>query len=404
MTKNRVTIIGAGLAGSEAALLLSKYGFLVDLFDTKGMSLLSAYELNLYAELVCNNSFGPVRDDTPLGMLRSELDYLNSELVHIANNCRVFDEKYFAIDKKAFSNAVTDALHKSKVQIHTELVETLPISRPLIVATGPLTGNRIVEEIVDRFKINGYHFADASSPVVDISSIDVFNPCFIKFSDDLYGVTISDSVFLKFKNELAKAKVSKEHAGESPIIRYENSHSIEQLAKRKDDSLKNSRFVQAGIDNTVVLLRRETALANGFILVGCMTAMLYTEQKRIFSMLPGFQNCKFIKYGRMHRNTFFDSPHFLDYFYKAKTDDVYIIGQLSGVDGYLPAISSGFVAAYRIINGKNAVRFPRNTMIGALANYVSNDSVVDFQPMCASFSLLSERNANYKELLSDFML
>lgn len=399
----RVTIIGAGLAGSEAALLLAKHGFQVDLYDAKPVKLLPAYELDSYAELVCNNSLSLMRSDTPLGLLRCELDYLNSELVHIANECRVSDEKYFAIDKKAFSNAVTDALQKSGVQTHNELVETLPDGRPLIVATGPLTGNRLVEGIVDRFKINGYHFADASSPVVDIASLNVGNSNFIQLSDDLYVVVISDAIFKNFKYELANAKISHEYADDSPIVRYEKSHSIEQLAKYNDGSIK-SRFAHPYFNGTILLLRREAALTNGFILVGCMTAMLHSEQKRIFSMLPGFQNCKFIKYGRMHRNTYFDSPQFLDNFYKAKTDNIYIIGQLSGIDGYLPAISSGFVAAYRIINGEDATSFPTSTMIGALANYVSNKEVVDFQPMCASFSLLSEKNTEHKTSLKRFIL
>ncbi|MDE6585150.1 MAG: methylenetetrahydrofolate--tRNA-(uracil(54)-C(5))-methyltransferase (FADH(2)-oxidizing) TrmFO [Clostridia bacterium] len=403
MRNKRVTIIGAGLAGSEAALLLSKHGFQVDLYDPKPVELLPAYELDSYAELVCNNSFGLMRGDTPLGLLRCELNFLNSELVHIANACRISDEKYFAIDKKAFSNAVTEALQKNGVRIHEELVETLPKSRPLIVATGPLTGNRLVEDIADRFKISGYHFADASSPVVDITSINLRDSHVVKLSDDLYGVIIPDTVFNAFEHDLSTAKISHEHAVDSPIVQYEKSHSIEQLAKYKDGSLKG-RFVHPYFNENILLMRREAALTSGFILVGCMTAMLHSEQKRIFSMLPGFQNCKIIKYGRMHRNTYFDSPQFLDHFYKTKKDDIYIIGQLSGVDGYLPAISSGFIAAYRIINGENALCFPTNTMVGALANYVSNEEVVDFQPMCASFSLLSENYADYKASLKNFIL
>lgn len=398
-----VTIIGAGLAGCEAALLLSRHGFQVDLYDSKPNKLLPVYELSSYAELVCNNSLGLMRSDTPLGLLRYELTYLNSELVNLAERCRVSDEKYFAIDKKAFSNEVTDALHKNGVLIHNEIVESLPNLRPLIVATGPLTGNKLVDDIITRFKIHGYHFVDASSPIVDITSVNLKDSNIIKLSDDLYGVIISDSIFKNFEFELANAKICEEHDSDSTIVRFEKSHSIEHLAKNNKDSLK-SRFTHPYFNGMLLLLRREAALTNGFILVGCMTAILYPEQKRIFSILPGFKNCKFIKYGRMHRNTYFDSPQFLDNFYKTQKDEVYIVGQLSGVDGYLPAISSGYVAAHRIINGKDALCFPRNTMIGALANYVSNKDVTDFQPMCASFSLLPEKNVDCKVSLKNFIL
>lgn len=401
MIDKSVTIIGAGLAGCEAALLLSKYGFEVELYDSKPIKLLPVYELDSYAELVCNNSLGAVSNESPLGVLKNELDFLNSELVRIANSCRVSDAKYFAIDKQAFSNAVTNEMQRCNVNIHHKLVTKLPESRPLIIATGPLTGNGLVQEISEQFEINEYHFADASSPIVDIRSIDLNNSLVVKLSDDLYGVMIPDSLFQNIKHELVQAEISKD-TSDTYSLRYEKSHSIEQLAENNDESLK-SRFTHPYFNDIVLLLRREIALKDGFILVGCMTAMKHSEQKRIFSMLPGFQNCRFIRYGRMHRNTYFNSPLFLDCFYKTRADDVYIIGQLSGIDGYLPAISSGVVAAYRIINGECAKNFPRETMIGAMAHYISNETVVDFQPMCASFSLLPNRIYDYKVLLMDFV-
>ena len=405
MRNKEVTIIGAGLAGSEAALLLAKYGFKVDLYDQKLIGTTSAYEMKSYAELVCNNSLGPIAPSTPLGLLRCELEYLNSELVQIANKCRVSDERYFAVDKTEFSLSVTEALVDSGVKINEKIVDSIPTNRPLIIATGPLSNHKLMADIAERFQINNYHFADACSPIVDISSIDTRNKCYKKISEDLYAVAIPNESFNKFKAEIAKAQIYISHIEESHIITYEKCQSIESLAKRGDECI-SMRFCHPYCEGNqpCLLLRRESALKKAFILVGCMTMMRHSEQKRVFSMLPGFENCKFIKYGRMHSNTFFDSPKFLNNFYKVKTDDVYVIGQISGVDGYLPAISSGFVAAYHLIKNNASQVFPTNSMIGALANYVSNPKVVDFQPMCASFELMSSTKENYQSVLAEYRL
>lgn len=381
-----INVIGAGLSGCEAALQLSRRGKHVVLYDAKPTDLLPCYSLPSFAELVCNNSLASRSSSSPLGLLVDELRLLGSCLVRIADNCRVKDDEFLAVDKRAFSEAVTDELYKSGVCIKRKKVHELPKRGVNIIATGPLTDVEFADSISRSLGITKHHFADASSIIIDISSLDLNNDQIEYISDDLYLVHIDNYNFHSFC-ELLRSSAQANHIVDDSSI-FKKCLSIEELAKKSDEELIDERFKYNNRNDICLVLRRETALKNGFIMVGCTTTLLHGDQLKAISILPGFSEVRIIKYGRMHRNTFFDSPGLLNSFYKVKNSDTYIIGQLSGIDGYAPAISSGLVSSLRIVFGETLPPFPTQTMIGALANYVSNQKTVDFQPMCASFSLI----------------
>lgn len=384
-----VVIVGAGLAGCEAALQLANNGMKVTIYDIKPKHLLPPYFLQSYAELVCNNSLGNINPNTPLGLLLYELEIVGSQLIKIANQFRIDDGRFFSVAKNEFSLAVTNELKRNNIHILSKKVEKIPDADYILIATGPMTSEKLLEDLRFKYGINKYNFYDASSPVVDINSIELENKNIFKISKDLYKVLIPDNVFKSFYEKLLSYEVPTIH-NEKKLTNFDKCHSIEQIAKKGVDALIKERFVYDYNDKPSLLLRREHSLTNGFLLVGCMTMLRNSEQNAIFSLLPGFENCKFIKYGRVHRNTFLNSPGILNNFYQVKNSNTHIIGQLSGVDGYAPCISSGLVAASRIIYGVSIPSFSKDTMIGALANYISNCNVTDFQPMCASFSLLAD--------------
>lgn len=383
-----VSIIGAGLAGCEAALQLSSMNYKVKLYDSKPNRLLSIYNLPTYAELICNNSMGTFGEEYPLGVLIKELEYLGSKLLKIAENNRVNDKKFLAVDKIAFSEDVTNCLRKNDIQIINKHVQSIPEDDYLIIATGPLTDDAIVSFLQKKHNLEKIHFSDASCAIVDIDSLNLKNNSIKKLSDDLYLVLFSDKSFKTFYHELFIQSTSNIICGIDKKIDFEKCQSIEGLAQKGLNVLYETRFKYDYFDKPCLMLRRECALNNGFIMVGCMTTLNHSAQRKIFSNIPGFENCKIIKYGRMHRNTYFYSPKILNHFFQINNTNTFIIGQLSGIDGYLPAIASGLVASIKIIYGDNAPNFPNDTMIGGLANYISNTKITDFQPMCASFSLL----------------
>jgi len=388
---NNVTIIGAGLAGCEAALQLAAHGFNVKLYDSKPKKRLPIYDLTSYAELVCNSSFGNIDTSKPLGLLLYELKLLGSRLVNIAENCRVEDKCFFAIDKKEFSKKVSNILKSSGVKLYEEHVKCVPQDDYVIIATGPLTDRELLMDISQSYNIKEYHFLDASSPIIDIKSVDLSNIFIKKITDDLYCLLLSDNLVKSFFQELININ-SNSYAKDSGSLDYEKCKSLEKLAKDGLNKLIKTRLINDYTEQPSILLRRENGLEDGYILVGCMTTMKNADQRRIFSILPGCENVRFIKYGRMHRNTFFHSPGTLNNFYQIINTNVFIVGQLSGIDGYASAISSGLIAATKIIYGNKTPILPMDTMIGGLAKYISNPDVIDFQPMCASFSLIEKES------------
>ena len=400
----RVSIIGAGLSGCEAALILSRNGFDVTLYDQKPsfISSSSAYKLPSFAELICNNVIAPWNPNTPLGLLLSELRSLKSPLVELAYDSGLDDNSYLSVDKKRFSQLVTESLKKAQVHVVCRQITEFPKGEIVVLATGPLTDENIIEEVSRKTGMFCFHFADATSVVVDIRSITTDTQHYSKISDDLYAVTLTKEELNSFYKLLLAGTPSTSHSDED-YTNFQACYPLEIIAQKGEKELIEKKFhnpVKPGIS---FLLRRENSLENGFILAGFTSRLRYEDQKRALSSIPGFENVKIIKYGRAHRNTYFDSPRFLNEFYKVNNQEIYIIGQLSGIDGYLPCISSGFVAAHRIIHGNQANPFPKETMIGALANYISNKDVTDYTPMGASFSLIHQSLTARKEYVTQSM-
>lgn len=384
-----VKIIGGGLAGCEAALQLSNAGIHVELIDMKPQKLLPAYQLKSYCELICNNSLGSVNSGTPLGLLLAELDFIGSYLLSIAKKSMVKDDKTISMDKLGFSMNVTTALRKAGVSFTNAQVVKLPeTNSPVIIATGALTDQILTDEISKKCNLPYYTFVDTSSPVIKGTSIDFENQHFIKASNDLFALNIPFDTYSKFYMYLQNTCSNSIHEIES-YDTFIQCKSLEKIAKQGIEKLTKERFSHDGYNQPTLLLRRESGLRDAFILVGCTTGLGHKEQRTLFSLLPAFKNIKFIRYGRQHRNTYFKMPGNINSFFKIlnTNSDVYIIGQLSGLDGYAPAIASGYIAAQHIINPlKN--KLPIDTMIGALSQYVTDTNIVDYQPMCASFSLL----------------
>ena len=384
-----VAVIGAGLAGCEAALRLANKGLNVILYDQKPNVVTGAYSMHSFAELVCNNSLGTWDIDKPLGLLIAELKRMNSELIGIAMGCAVQDKRYFAINKKLFSEQVSrKILGHNNIIFKSEVVSSLPDADIIILASGPMTNEYLLREVARKYGISSFHFSDSSCTIIDITSIDLDNPCIKKISDDLYAIVIPNDIFQEFAYKL-------EHYYRKDINKQDailECQPIEKIACSGVEKLSDLRFSHQGFPRNCLLLRREGALDNGYIMVGCMTNLRHSEQMEVFSILPGFSKMHILKYGRMHKNTYFNTPGYINHFFNINKSNIYIIGQLSGLDGYVPAIASGYIASQRIIYGDILLPFPLESMMGSLANYVCNINVVDYQPMCASFALIQSKS------------
>lgn len=401
---NNVTIIGAGLSGCEAALQLADLQYNVRLYDLKPKELIEPYKFTSFAELVCNNSIGNVSEKSPMGILLKELKLFGSKMLEIAEKCRIDDPVFFAVDKKLFSQLVTEELCKKEVRIISKHIISLPCDDNVIIATGPLTDEFLISDLANRFGIEIFHFSDASSPVVDIRTVDLNDDSIQKITNDLYAISISTQDFQLFYEELVQRANQNIVNSIDKSINYEKCQSIEQLAQIGIDELYLQRFRHKYTVQPCLLLRRENGLENGFILVGCMTTLSHFAQLSVFSKIPCLKKCKLLKYGRMHRNTFLDAPKYMNEFFQIRGTNTFVVGQLSGVDGYAPAVASGMVAAMRIIYGETLPPIPTNTMIGGLAHYVSNRKVIDFQPMCASFALIDESDQDIAKTILDYQL
>lgn len=384
-----VKIIGAGLAGCEAALQLASNGIRVILFDRKPRKVDGAYSLSGYAELVCNNSLGQVDYQKPLGMLLQELEINKSHLLRIASRCKMNDRYDFSVDTERFSSQVTQEIIENPLitRVEQEVTE-LPCTENIIVATGPLTHVSLACDIAKKFAINDVSFSDASSPIINISDVDITNRSIAKESEDVFAIYINKEIFSKFVNRLCSSETAYAPQYAEDLIM---SQPIEKLAKENLSALSDNKLnIHDG--NVVIKLRRAKCLNDGFIISNCTTQIRNKFQVYAFSALPGFENItsnSFIRFGRLHRNTFFVTPHKLDNFYSVKGfQNAYIVGQISGVDGYAAAIASGLVAAKRIISGDSLKQFSRSTMIGALAWYVANGDDKNYSPVSPTKNLL----------------
>ena len=407
-----ITVVGAGLAGSEAAWQLANMGLKVRLIEMKPEKKTPAHQSDLFGELVCSNSLRGDSLANAIGLLKEELRHLNSLILRCAEENRVEAGGALAVDRVAFAAAITKALeeHENIEIVHQELTE-IP-EGPAIIATGPLTSDAMADAISEFFGgAKGLNFYDAAAPLVSFESLDMdhcwFASRYDKGTADYINCAMDRQQYLDFVRELSQAEEAAVRGFEDKKV-FEGCMPVEVMARRGEDTLRYGPLKPVGLKDpktgkepyAVVQLRKDNRTGTVYNIVGFQTHLRWPEQKRVFSMIPALKNAEYLRYGVMHRNTYLDSPRLLDRYYRArKNPQIAFAGQMTGVEGYIESTASGMLAALemgRSILGKPPVDFPTCTAIGALAGYISDESVVKFQPMNVNFGIIDQLNYKFK--------
>ena len=402
----RVAVIGAGLAGSEAAIKLAEAGISVDLYECKPMHRSPAHKMDSFAELVCSNSLKAERIESAAGLLKWEMEQLGSVTVAAAKQCKVAAGGALAVDRYRFSEIITARIKQNKnIKLIPKLVEEIPEGYDkVIIASGPLTCGKLPEAIKELCGNEYLSFFDAAAPIVTADSVDMSKAFaasrYGKGDDDYINCPFNKAEYETFHEALISAERAEVHGVDKEITVYEGCMPIEILASRGLDAARFGPMKPVGLVNpntghrpwAAVQLRKENEQGSMYNLVGFQTNLKFGEQQRVFSMIPGLENAEFVRYGVMHRNTFINSPLLLNSdFSMRKNPNIYFAGQISGVEGYMESASSGIIAAESIIRkaGRQApLSFPNFTMLGALSGFISDQTVKNFQPMGANFGIL----------------
>lgn len=408
----KFNVIGAGLAGTEAAWQIANAGEKVTLFEQKPLKRSPAHKSDDFAELVCSNSLKAARIDSAAGLLKEEMARLGSLTVPVARECSVAAGGALAVDRNIFSSCVTEKIRSHpNITVVNSAVEDIPVEdgSVTIVATGPLTDGAMSESI--KSLCGDYlSFYDAAAPIITADSINMD----IVFGASRYGRGgESDYLNCPFNKEQYENFISELVNAQGAVLHdfdvYEGCMPIEKLAKRGADAPRFGPMKPVGLIDpktghrpwAAVQLRRENSAGTMFNLVGFQTNLKFGEQKRVFSMIPGLENAEFVRYGVMHRNSFLDSPRLLSKtFQLRKQPNVFFAGQITGVEGYMESAASGIIAgknAVRTAHGKTLLELPPVTMTGALCSYISDETVRDFQPMGANFGILSPIEPKIKD-------
>ncbi|MGC8721036.1 MAG: methylenetetrahydrofolate--tRNA-(uracil(54)-C(5))-methyltransferase (FADH(2)-oxidizing) TrmFO [Caldisericaceae bacterium] len=393
----KVTIIGGGLAGSEAALQIAKRGVDVILYEMRPLTMTEAHKTGLCAELVCSNSLGSMSLEDGRGLLKEESLSLGSELLRIASETSIPAGKALAVDRVKFSLEVEKALQSnSHIKLVREKVDKIDWEGVVVVATGPLTTESLLRQISDEFGSDNLFFYDAISPIVLKESIDlgaVFYGGRYGQTNDYINAPMNESEYKVFYEELINANRHMPHDFDKQY--FEACLPIEEIAYRGFDSMRYGPLTPRGFEGkyyAIVQLRRENIEDTMYELVGFQTALTYPEQKRVFSLIPGLSKAEFTRYGSIHKNTFIKSSQILlPTLQTRKRQNVLFAGQLSGVEGYVESITTGLFAginASRLATGREPFEFPRGTMLGSLINFVVNNDLSRPQPMRANFGLM----------------
>lgn len=409
---NKVNVIGAGLAGSEATYQLAKRGIEVDLYEMKGIRFSPAHQSENFAEIVCSNSFKSDDLSTASGCLKAEMRELDSLILRIAEQCKVPAGTALAVDRDKFSELVTKEI-KSLANVHIirKEVTSLDFSVPSIIATGPLTSDALSGEISKLLGQDSLHFYDASAPIIDGDTVDrqhaFVESRYGKGDGDYLNCPMSKEEYEAFVEELNHAERVELHQFEKQEI-FEGCMPVEVMASRGKDTLRFGTLRPVGFklaDGTrpyaVVQLRKESTENNLYNIVGFQTNLKFGEQKRVFSMIPALKNADFVKYGVMHRNSYICAPAHLSYDFSLKENpNIYIAGQLSGVEGYMESTASGLLAGIYLANKilkKSLDPVPKTTIIGSIVEYITKSSSENFQPMNANFGILPPLETKIKD-------
>lgn len=400
----KVTVAGAGLAGSEAAWQLARRGFQVALLEMKPEKMTPAHHSEGFAELVCSNSFRGDRLENAVGLLKEELRRCGSLIMECADKTRVEAGGCLAVDRQGFSAMVTEKLRSHpNITVFPGEVTRVP-EGPVIIATGPLTSDALSEAIGIYFGADYLHFYDAAAPLIAAESVDMelawWQSRYDRGTPDYVNCAMDAEQYAAFVRELSRAQEAEVHGFEDSRV-FEGCMPVEVMARRGTDTLRYGPMKPVGLRDpktgkepyAVVQLRQDNAAKSVYNLVGFQTHLKFGEQKRVFSMIPALRNAEFLRYGVMHRNTFLQSPKLLDRFYADRRDPmVAFAGQMTGVEGYVESTASGFLAAVAMaarLRGKEPPDFPKTTAIGALGWYISDGSIQAFQPMNINFSIIS---------------
>ncbi len=399
----KVKVIGAGLAGSEAAWQLAQRGIQVELLEMKPHKMTPAHHSGHFAELVCSNSLRGDRLENAVGLLKEELRRLDSLIIACADATRVEAGGCLAVDREGFAALVTQKLNAHpNITVTAQEVTEMP-EGPVIVATGPLTSDALSQAIGEYFGAEYLHFYDAAAPLVTAESIDMelawWQSRYDRGTPDYINCAMDKEQYEAFIRELVAAEEAPVHGFEDKNV-FEGCMPVEVMARRGFDTLRYGPLKPVGLRDpktgkepyAVVQLRQDNAAKSVYNLVGFQTHLKFGEQKRVFSMIPALHDAEFVRYGVMHQNTFLQSPKLLDRFYADRRDPlVAFAGQMTGVEGYVESAASGFLAAVAMaakVQGRQIPQFPRTTAIGALGLYISDESIDNFQPMNVNFSII----------------
>ena len=401
----KVKVIGAGLAGCEAAWQLANRGLEVALYEMKPKKMTPAHHSSDFAELVCSNSLRGDRLENAVGLLKEELRRCGSLIMQCAEATRVEAGGCLAVDRGGFSKLVTEKI-RSHPNIHVveEEVTSVP-EGPVIIATGPLTSDAMSDAIGEYFGHTGYlHFFDAAAPLVTADSIDMdcawWQSRYDRGTPDYINCAMNKEEYTAFVQELRTAQEAEVHGFEDKNV-FEGCMPVEVMARRGEDTLRYGPLKPVGLRDpktgkepyAVVQLRQDNAAKSVFNLVGFQTHLKFPEQKRVFSMIPALKNAEFVRYGVMHQNTFLQSPKLLDRYYADRRNPmVAFAGQMTGVEGYVESTASGYLAAVAMaarLQNREVPDFPKETAIGALGLYISDENIENFQPMNVNFSIIS---------------
>ena len=399
-----VTVIGAGLAGSECAWQLAQRGIQVELHEMKPEKMTPAHTTEYFAELCCSNSLRGAGLENAVGLLKEELRRLDSLILQCADATRVEAGGALAVDRHGFARLVTEKIrsHPNITVIPGEVTE-IPAGE-VVIASGPLTSDALAEKLQSLLgEHSDLHFFDAAAPLVSAESVDMdyawMGSRYDKGTDDYVNCPMNQEEYDAFWQELTHAQEAEVHGFEDNMV-FEGCMPVEVMARRGHDTLLYGPLKSRGLDDprtgrwpyAVVQLRRDNAEGTVYNLVGFQTHLKFPEQRRVFSMIPALHNAEFLRYGVMHRNTFLDSPRLLDRYYRLKKEPrIAFAGQMTGVEGYVESAASGFlvgVETARRLKGQPPADFPREMAIGALALYISNESVTQFQPMNINFGII----------------